>query len=329
CGTTNKSEFLTDQTGNRRFWIITLPHKKGEKIDIDYVRQNRDKLWGAVMNAIANDEPHWLNQEDAALAELEADKSVWRNPDVQDILIPVFYEKLKAGIKKISRQEINDILDKADKRQSSHQLEKFMSTYELSSGARNISYRKYGADFPKTNYRGFNLTDNDGQIPPKLLQAFTDFDLEPLTKPVTSQSSNLVTKTETVITTESSQPVTKTASVATDDIFKVGDKAIDIESGEELVVVAVENQVNGQQCWIESDKRLKHKVPSWSLQLANQVESPPHSEKTLKPGDKVKVFDKTGEKFGIFLKEMAGDLLVHFGNPKEWFAYRRNMVEFA
>ncbi|NES67599.1 MAG: hypothetical protein F6K24_21335 [Okeania sp. SIO2D1] len=53
CGTTNKSEFLTDQTGNRRFWIITLPHKKGEKIDIDYVRQNRDKLWGAVMTAIA------------------------------------------------------------------------------------------------------------------------------------------------------------------------------------------------------------------------------------------------------------------------------------
>ena len=329
CGTTNKSEFLTDQTGNRRFWIITLPHKKGEKIDIDYVRQNRDKLWGAVMTAITNNEPHWLDQEDAALAELEADKSVWRNPDVQDILIPVFYEKLKAGIKKISRQEINDILERAEKKQSPHQLDKFMSTYELSSGARNISYCKSRELSPKKHYRGFNLVDDDDQIPPKLLQAFTDFGLKPLIKAVTSQSPNLVTKAETPANTESSQSVTKAVSVAADDVFKVGDKVFDLGSGEELVVVGVENQVDGQHCWIESDKRRKHKVSSWSLKLANQAESPPHPEKTLKPGDKVKVFDKDRERIGIFLKEMAGNLLVHFGNPKEWFAYRPNTVKLV
>ncbi len=178
CGTTNKSEFLTDQIGNRRFWVIQLLLRKGEQIDIYYVKQHRDKLWGAVMAAIADNEHHWLNQENAALAELEANKSVWRNPDVQDILIPVFHKKLAEGTNKISRQEINDILDKDNKTQTAAQLDKFMSTYELAKGARNISYCKRAETFPKKDYRGFCLTDDEGQIPPKLLQAFEDFGLE-------------------------------------------------------------------------------------------------------------------------------------------------------
>ncbi|MDJ0520157.1 MAG: VapE family protein, partial [Trichodesmium sp. MO_231.B1] len=188
CATTNKNEFLTDQTGNRRFWVIPLTHRKGEHIDIDYVKQHRDKLWGALMAAIANNEHHWLDQENSVLAELEANKSVWRNPDVQDILIPVFCKKLAEGTNKISRQEINDILDQASKTQTAPQLDKFMSTYELAKGARNISYCKLGETFPKKDYRGFCLTDDEGQIPPKLLQAFEDFGLEHTVKPVISQS---------------------------------------------------------------------------------------------------------------------------------------------
>lgn len=327
CGTTNKSEFLTDQTGNRRFWVIPLPHRKGEQIDIDYVKQNRDKLWGAVMTAIAKDEPHWLDQENAALAELEANKSVWRNPDVQDILIPVFYEKLKAGIKKISRQEINDVLDGVEKKQTASQLDKFMSTYELTNGARNISYQARGADFPKANYRGFNLVDDDGQMPPKLLQAFEDFGLESSTKPVTSQSPDLVTNSETLTATESSHLVTETTDSATNGIFKPGDKVIDLETKDELEVTKVVNQANGQHCWVQSKKKPEYKTPAWSLQLANQPESLTREKKYLKPGDKVKVFDKTGEKIGTFVKEIFDGLQVSFGSPDNWFSYPHNMVE--
>ncbi|MDJ0518894.1 MAG: VapE family protein [Trichodesmium sp. MO_231.B1] len=224
CGTTNKSEFLTDQTGNRRFWVIPLTHRKGGQIDIDYVKQHRDKLWGAVMTAIADNEPHWLDQENSALAELEADKSVWRNPDVQDILIPAFYKKLAEGTNKISRQEINDILDGASKTQTAAQLDKFMATYELAKGARNISYCKLGEISPKKNYRGFCLVDDDEQIPPKLLQAFEDFDLELPTETVSSQSPNLVTNPKTSTTTESSRSVTETAPATSDDTFKPEDK---------------------------------------------------------------------------------------------------------
>ncbi|MEM1170620.1 MAG: VapE domain-containing protein [Cyanobacteria bacterium P01_H01_bin.35] len=274
CGTTNKNEFLTDQTGNRRFWVIPLTHKKGEQIDIDYVKQSRGKLWGAVMTAIAHNEPHWLDQNNSALAELEASKSVWRNPDVQDILIPLFYKKLTEGTNKISRQEINDKLDGASKTQTAAQLDKFMATYELTKGARNIAYRKPGEDFSKKHYRGFNLTDDDGQISPKLLQAFEEFDLQLPTESVSSQSPDLVTNPETLATTKPSQSVTETAPVTADDIFKPGDKVIDLELGEEVEVTKVEVRATGQQCWVKSEKRPEYNTPSWGLMLAIQNESP-------------------------------------------------------
>lgn len=327
CGTTNKNEFLTDQTGNRRFWVIPLPHRKGEQIEIEYVRQNKDKLWGAVMNAINNNEPHWLDKDNAALAELEANKKVWRNPDVQDLLIPVFLGKLKAGVKKISRQEINDILDRNDKKQTPSQLDKFMSTYELTTGARNISYHRQGETSPKTNYRGFNLVDDDSQIPPKLLQAFEDFGLELSTEPVTSQSPNLVTNSETPGNTESSHSVTKTTASLATDKFKPGDKVIDLETGEKATVTKVAEHANGQQCWIESEKYQEQKVPAWGLTLAATAQTQPQTAKNLKPGDRVKVLDGTRTKVGTFLRMMMDNLIVHFGDPNKSFSYPSYLVE--
>jgi predicted P-loop ATPase len=46
-GSTNKDEFLSDETGNRRFWVI--PVKK--KIDVDLLAQERDAIWAAAVLA--------------------------------------------------------------------------------------------------------------------------------------------------------------------------------------------------------------------------------------------------------------------------------------
>lgn len=42
-GTTNKDEFLTDATGNARYWVIDIP--KGTKIDLARLEQLRDQIW--------------------------------------------------------------------------------------------------------------------------------------------------------------------------------------------------------------------------------------------------------------------------------------------
>jgi predicted P-loop ATPase len=52
-GSCNRNEFLRDETGSRRFWVIDLPHDpdKGQRIDVHKVRQDRDRIWKAALLA--------------------------------------------------------------------------------------------------------------------------------------------------------------------------------------------------------------------------------------------------------------------------------------
>ncbi|MEG4596022.1 virulence-associated E family protein [Microcoleus sp. F8_C2] len=63
--TTNKDEFLSDETGNRRFWII--PVKK--RINTKLLRQERDAIWAAAVLAYKSGEQWWLDYEDEEKAE--------------------------------------------------------------------------------------------------------------------------------------------------------------------------------------------------------------------------------------------------------------------
>jgi predicted P-loop ATPase len=66
-GSTNKDEFLSDETGNRRFWVI--PVKK--KIDVNLLAQERDAIWAAAVLAYKSGEQWWLTpEEDALLAQV-------------------------------------------------------------------------------------------------------------------------------------------------------------------------------------------------------------------------------------------------------------------
>ncbi len=56
CGTTNRDDFLRDETGARRFWIIAC----GAAIDTDYVRANRDQIWAEALHLYRAGEACWL-----------------------------------------------------------------------------------------------------------------------------------------------------------------------------------------------------------------------------------------------------------------------------
>ena len=64
-GTTNEDDFLNDPTGNRRFWVIPIR----QKIKLDLVRSQRDKVWGAAVEAYKQGVQWWLTPEEHALAE--------------------------------------------------------------------------------------------------------------------------------------------------------------------------------------------------------------------------------------------------------------------
>ncbi|PPS43525.1 virulence-associated E family protein [Chroococcidiopsis sp. TS-821] len=62
-GTTNKEEFLTDETGDRRFWII-----EPKRIDLHRLKTERDRLWAAAMAAYKSGERWWLTKQEEQIA---------------------------------------------------------------------------------------------------------------------------------------------------------------------------------------------------------------------------------------------------------------------
>jgi predicted P-loop ATPase len=62
CGTTNQDEFLTDATGNRRYWVVEVK----TKIDIDWVKEHRSQIWAAAVHLYHQGHTWYLNDEERA-----------------------------------------------------------------------------------------------------------------------------------------------------------------------------------------------------------------------------------------------------------------------
>ena len=65
CGTTNRKQFLTDDTGNRRHWIIPV----AGPIDRHTLTEVRDQLWAEAVCAYEAGESWWLTREQDAERE--------------------------------------------------------------------------------------------------------------------------------------------------------------------------------------------------------------------------------------------------------------------
>lgn len=66
AGSTNKSDYLRDETGNRRFWPVTCG-----KVDTAGLEAHRVALWRAAVVAYKSGEKWWLEEEMEALARGE------------------------------------------------------------------------------------------------------------------------------------------------------------------------------------------------------------------------------------------------------------------
>ena len=59
-GSTNRPEFLSDPTGNRRFWPVTI----GGSIDLKKLAEWRDQLWAEAVAAVKAGERTWFDEEE-------------------------------------------------------------------------------------------------------------------------------------------------------------------------------------------------------------------------------------------------------------------------
>ncbi|NEQ47845.1 MAG: hypothetical protein F6K00_31685 [Leptolyngbya sp. SIOISBB] len=63
-GSTNQDEFLTDATGNRRFWVIPVK----QPIDLERLAAERDLIWAAAVALYQSKSAWWLSQDEEAIA---------------------------------------------------------------------------------------------------------------------------------------------------------------------------------------------------------------------------------------------------------------------
>jgi hypothetical protein len=75
AGSTNETEYLRDQTGNRRFWPITCG-----TIDVEAIRRDRDQLWAEATTRYHRGETWWLEGDQERLAQEEQDGRRERDP---------------------------------------------------------------------------------------------------------------------------------------------------------------------------------------------------------------------------------------------------------
>lgn len=74
-GTTNESKYLKDPTGNRRFWPVA-----GSKVNVGWIKANRDQLWAEAKVAFDLGEPWWLEEEEEEGAVIEQSKRLELDP---------------------------------------------------------------------------------------------------------------------------------------------------------------------------------------------------------------------------------------------------------
>lgn len=57
-GTSNRDDFLTDPTGDRRYWIV----RTNKKINLGFIEENRDEIWAAAVSLYKSGAEWWLSE---------------------------------------------------------------------------------------------------------------------------------------------------------------------------------------------------------------------------------------------------------------------------
>jgi predicted P-loop ATPase len=78
CATVNKEEFLRDDTGNRRFWVV--PIEGANKLDREAITAARDAIWKAAVLAHEAGELPMLTKEMEALSALQNEQFNEQDP---------------------------------------------------------------------------------------------------------------------------------------------------------------------------------------------------------------------------------------------------------
>ena len=79
-GTTNRDDWANDPTGNRRFPVL-----KPTAIDTEWIRANRDRIWGRVVVELRKGGQWWFTKEEEATISQQAQEFAPLTPVVEEV----------------------------------------------------------------------------------------------------------------------------------------------------------------------------------------------------------------------------------------------------
>ena len=95
-GTSNRADFLTDPTGDRRYWLVQV----AKEIDVEYVKEYRDQIWAAAVSLYKNGAKWWLSDLEKAASDRNNER--YRSDSPWMPIIAEFCEgREKVGISEI------------------------------------------------------------------------------------------------------------------------------------------------------------------------------------------------------------------------------------
>ena len=127
-GTTNSTEYLSDMSGNRRFWPVGI-----NEIDMTWLKENRDMLWAEACVREAKGESIRLDQSLWKAAAVQQAQRVFAHPWVESIAEE--YSTREPDVRLIHEEVWNHLAVPLDRRTTE-------GNRIVSSGMRAIGYRR-------------------------------------------------------------------------------------------------------------------------------------------------------------------------------------------
>jgi hypothetical protein len=100
AGTTNRNDYLTDDTGGRRFWPVTVGAVK-----LDELTQDREQIWAEVVELYRNGARWWLDRADEGAAAAVVATRAADDPWAADVL------RVVEGLSEVSTRDVFQLLE--------------------------------------------------------------------------------------------------------------------------------------------------------------------------------------------------------------------------
>lgn len=111
CGTTNQTDFLSDSTGNRRFWVIPVE----KEIDIAQLKKERDQIWAAATALYKSGQIWHLTSDESGLMS-ESRKQYEATDTWEDTILDWLEGKEEVSVQDILSNLLGLDLNQQDKR---------------------------------------------------------------------------------------------------------------------------------------------------------------------------------------------------------------------